>query len=46
MDIIQKEKNGIVCVSIKGRIEAELSAEFEKVGKKMCNSYSSNSFCE
>jgi anti-anti-sigma factor len=30
MEIIQREKNGIVCVIIKGRIEAGLAPEFEK----------------
>ena len=29
MDIIQKEKNGIVCVSVKGRMEAEFVSRFE-----------------
>ena len=29
MDIIQKEKNGIVCVSVEGRMEAEFVSEFE-----------------
>ena len=31
MDIIQTEKNGIVCVTIKGRTVAELSPEFAEV---------------
>ena len=31
MDIIQKEKNGIVCFTIKGRMEAELTLEFKEV---------------
>ena len=30
MEIIQKEKNGIVCVTVKGRIEARLSPELER----------------
>jgi anti-anti-sigma factor len=29
MDIIQKEKNGIVCLSVKGRMEAEFVSKFE-----------------
>ena len=33
MDIIQKEKNGIVCVTIRGRMGAELSPKLEKVIK-------------
>ena len=35
MEIIQIEKNGIVCVTIKGRTEAELSPEFAEVVKKI-----------
>ncbi len=35
MDIIQTEKNGIVCVTIKGRTEAELTPEFEEVVKQI-----------
>ena len=35
MDIIQIEKNGIVCVTVKGRTEAELSPEFAEVVKKI-----------
>ena len=31
MEIIQKEKNGIVCVTIKGRMGAELTPQLEKV---------------
>ena len=30
MEIIQKEKNGIVCVTVKGRMEAGLAPQFEK----------------
>jgi len=30
MKIIQEEKNGIVCVSVKGRMEARLSPELER----------------
>jgi anti-anti-sigma factor len=30
MDIIQVEKNGIVCVTVKGRMEAGLAQQFEK----------------
>ncbi|MBW2432722.1 MAG: STAS domain-containing protein [Deltaproteobacteria bacterium] len=30
MEIIQKEENGIVCVTVKGRIEARLSPELER----------------
>ena len=33
MDIIQIEKNGIVCVSVKDETTAELSPEFEEVVK-------------
>ena len=35
MEIIQKEKNGIVCVTIKGRTEAELTPGFEEVVKQI-----------
>ena len=35
MEIIQIEKNGIVCVTIKGRTEAELSPEFAEVVKQI-----------
>ena len=31
MEIIQKEKNGIVCVTVKGRKDAGLSQEFKEV---------------
>jgi hypothetical protein len=34
MDIIQIEKNGIVCVTVKGRTESELTLEFEEVVKQ------------
>lgn len=30
MKIIQKDKNGIVCVTVKGRMEARLSQELER----------------
>ena len=30
MEIIQKEKNGIVCVTVQGRMEAGLVRQFEK----------------
>lgn len=30
MEIIQIEKNGIVCVIIKGRMEAQMAQQFEK----------------
>ena len=30
MEIIQKEKNGIVCVTVKGRLEARLTPELER----------------
>ena len=33
MEIIQEEKNGIVCVTVKGRMEAQLAPEFEKTIK-------------
>ena len=35
MEIIQIEKNGIVCVTVKGRTEAELTPEFEEVVKQV-----------
>ena len=35
MEIIQKEKYGIVCVTVKGRTEAQLTQEFEKVVKQI-----------
>lgn len=35
MNIIQQEHNGIVCVTIMGRMEAHLAPEFEKVIKKI-----------
>ena len=35
MDIIQIEKNGIVCVSVKARTTAELTPEFEEVVKQI-----------
>jgi anti-anti-sigma factor len=35
MEIIQTEKNGIVCVSVKARTTAELSLEFEEVVKQI-----------
>ncbi|MGD8521150.1 MAG: STAS domain-containing protein [Desulfobacterales bacterium] len=38
VEIIQKEKNGIVCVTVKGGIEAELVPEFEKKIKKIVES--------
>jgi hypothetical protein len=31
MDIIQIEKHGIVCVTVKGRAEAGLTLEFQEV---------------
>ena len=30
MDIVQEEKNGVVCVTVKGRMEARLSPELER----------------
>ena len=30
MEILQEEKNGIVCVTVKGRMEARLSPELER----------------
>ena len=30
MEIFQKEKNGIVCVTVKGRMEASLSPELDR----------------
>lgn len=35
MEINQKEKNGIVCVTIKGRMGSKLSPELEKAIKKI-----------
>jgi anti-anti-sigma factor len=35
MEIIQKEKNGIVCVTVKGRMEAGLALAFEKTIKEI-----------
>ena len=35
MEIIQIEKNGIVCVTVKGRTEAELTPEFAEVVKQI-----------
>jgi len=35
MEINQKEKNGIVCITIKGRMGAELSPELEKAIQKI-----------
>jgi stage II sporulation protein AA (anti-sigma F factor antagonist) len=38
MEIIQEEKNGMVCVTVKGGMEAELAPEFEKTVKKIIES--------
>ena len=35
MEIIQKEENGVVCITIQGRMGSELSPKFEKVIKEM-----------
>jgi anti-anti-sigma factor len=35
MEIIQSEKNGIVCVTVKGRMEAGLAPAFEKTIKEI-----------
>ena len=35
MKIIQSKKNGIVCITVKGRIEASLDKEFEKAIKEI-----------
>ncbi len=35
MEIIQNEKYGIVCVTVKGRTETELTPEFEAAIKKI-----------
>ena len=35
MEFILKEKNGIVCITIKGRMGSELSPKFEKVIKEI-----------
>ena len=38
MEIIQEEKNGIICVTVKGGMKAELVPEFEKTIKKIVES--------
>jgi anti-anti-sigma factor len=38
MEIIQKEKNGMVCVTVKGRMEARLSPELERTIKAILKS--------
>lgn len=38
MEIIEEEKNGIVCVTIKGRMEARLSPELERTTKAILES--------
>ena len=38
MDIIQLEKDGIVCVSVKDRMETELIREFDEVVKQIVES--------
>jgi anti-anti-sigma regulatory factor len=38
MEIIQEEKNGIVCITVKGGMEAELVPEFEKTIKRIVES--------
>ena len=38
MEIIQREKKGVVCVTVKGRMEAALAPEFEKMIKEIINS--------
>ena len=35
MEIIHIEKNGIVCVTVKGKTEAELTIEFKEVVNKL-----------
>ena len=35
MQIIQEEKNGVVCVTVKGRMEAQLAPEFKKTIKEI-----------
>ena len=37
MEIIQKENNGIVCVTIKGGMDAELSPKLEQTVKEIVN---------
>ena len=37
MEIVQEEQNGIVLVTIKGRMEARLTAEFEHIIKEIIN---------
>jgi anti-sigma B factor antagonist len=38
MEIFQIKKNGIVCVTVKGRMEASLAPEFEKTIKEIIES--------
>ena len=38
MQIIQKEKNGIVCVTVKGHMEAQLAPAFEQAIKEIITS--------
>jgi hypothetical protein len=38
MEIIHEEKNGIVCVTVKGRMEAGLAPAFEKTIKEIISS--------
>ena len=35
MEIVQKEENGIVCIAIKGRLDAESALETEEVTTKI-----------
>ena len=35
MKIIQEEKNGIVCVTVRGRLESEIARQFEKAIKEI-----------
>ncbi len=35
MEIIQMEKNGIVCVTVKGKTEAELTLEFKEMVRQI-----------
>ena len=38
MEIIQDEKNGIVCVTVKGRMDASFAREFEKTIREIVES--------
>ena len=42
MEIIREDKNGIVCVTVKGRMEARLSPELERTIKAILKSGQTN----